>query len=47
MALEEAVDPDVLDRAVAEAYLQWRAGSLVALPAGRLRLDALLAALVR
>jgi hypothetical protein len=45
--LEDAVDPEVLDRAVAESYLQWQAGKLVALPAGRLRLDALLAALVR
>ncbi|HVC60848.1 MAG TPA: radical SAM family heme chaperone HemW [Acetobacteraceae bacterium] len=47
VALEAAVDPDVLDQAVAEAYLEWRAERLVALPAGRLRLDALLAALVR
>jgi oxygen-independent coproporphyrinogen-3 oxidase len=47
VALEDAVDPEVLDRAVAESYLQWQAGKLVALPAGRLRLDALLAALVR
>ncbi len=44
--LEEATDPEVLDQALAESYLQWQAGSLVALPAGRLRLDALLAALV-
>jgi putative oxygen-independent coproporphyrinogen III oxidase len=45
--LDEAVDSDVLDQAVAESYLQWQAGRLVALPAGRLRLDALLAALLR
>ena len=47
MALEEAVDPGVLDQAVAESYLEWRARRLIALPAGRLRLDALLAALLR
>jgi putative oxygen-independent coproporphyrinogen III oxidase len=47
IALGEAVDPDVLDQAIAESYLEWRAGKLLALPAGRLRLDALLAALVR
>jgi oxygen-independent coproporphyrinogen-3 oxidase len=47
IALDEAVDPEVLDQAIAESYLEWRAGRLVALPAGRLRLDALLAALVR
>jgi putative oxygen-independent coproporphyrinogen III oxidase len=47
MQLEDAVEPEVLDQAVAESYLQWQAGRLVALPAGRLRLDALLAALVR
>ena len=47
MALRDAVDAAVLDQAVAESYLAWQAGRLVALPAGRLRLDALLAALVR
>jgi oxygen-independent coproporphyrinogen-3 oxidase len=47
MALEAAVDRGVLDQAVAESYLEWRARRLVALPAGRLRLDALLGALVR
>ena len=46
-ALADAIDPEVLDQAIAESYLQWRAGRLCALPAGRLRLDALLAALVR
>jgi oxygen-independent coproporphyrinogen-3 oxidase len=46
-ALEDAVDPEVLAQAVAETYVQWQGGRLVALPAGRLRLDALLAALVR
>ena len=47
LALEDALDPEVLAQAVAEGYLDWQAGRLVALPAGRLRLDALLAALVR
>ena len=47
MALEDSIDPEVLNQAVEEAYLDWQAGRLVALPAGRLRLDALLAALVR
>ncbi len=47
VALEDAIDPEVLGQAQAEDYLEWRAGRLVALPAGRLRLDALLAALVR
>ena len=47
VALEDAVDRDVLDQAVEESYVEWRDGRLVALPAGRLRLDALLAALVR
>ena len=42
-----AVDPAVLAQAVAESYLEWRGESLVALPGGRLRLDALLAALAR
>jgi oxygen-independent coproporphyrinogen-3 oxidase len=47
MALKAALDLDVLDRAVAESYLEWQADRLVALPAGRLLLDSLLAALVR
>ncbi len=46
-ALEDAVDPEVLEQALTECYLGWHAGHLRALPAGRLRLDALLAALVR
>jgi putative oxygen-independent coproporphyrinogen III oxidase len=46
-ALEAAVDPETLAQAVAESYLEWQGGRLLALPAGRLRLDALLAALVR
>ena len=47
MALNAAVDADVLQQAVAEGYLEWQSGRLAALPEGRLRLDALLAALVR
>jgi putative oxygen-independent coproporphyrinogen III oxidase len=47
VGLEDAVDPEVLERAIAEGYLTWREGRLVALAEGRLRLDALLGALVR
>jgi putative oxygen-independent coproporphyrinogen III oxidase len=47
VGLEEAVDPEVLEQALAEGYLAWRDGRLVALSEGRLRLDALLGALVR
>jgi putative oxygen-independent coproporphyrinogen III oxidase len=46
VALDQAVDASVLRQALAEGYLDWRRGSLVATPAGRLRLDALLAAMV-
>jgi len=46
MALEAAVDADVLARALEEGYLAREGGVLRALPEGRLRLDALLAALV-
>ncbi len=47
VALEAALDPSVLRQALDEGYLLWRDGCLVATPAGRLRLDALLAAVVR
>ena len=47
MALDDAIDPDIRDRAVAEGYLHRDDGRLCATPAGRLRLDALLAALLR
>jgi len=47
VALEDALDPSVLRQALDEDYLAWREGSLVATPEGRLRLDALLAAIVR
>ncbi len=47
MQLREAVDPAVVDQAMAEGYLTWCDGRLIALAEGRLRLDALLAALVR
>jgi putative oxygen-independent coproporphyrinogen III oxidase len=46
VALDQAVDASVLRQALAEGYLDWRRGSLVATPAGRLRLDPLLAAMV-
>jgi oxygen-independent coproporphyrinogen-3 oxidase len=45
--LTTAVDDTVLQQAIDEFYLEWRNGRLRTLPAGRLRLDALLAALVR
>jgi oxygen-independent coproporphyrinogen-3 oxidase len=47
MALDDALEPDVLAQALAEGYVARTDGRLVALPEGRLRLDALLAALVR
>jgi oxygen-independent coproporphyrinogen-3 oxidase len=46
VALAAAVDADVLARALEEGYLAREDGVLRALPEGRLRLDALLAALV-
>lgn len=46
VGLEEALDPDTLRLALAEDYLLWRDGRLVATTEGRLRLDALLGALV-
>jgi putative oxygen-independent coproporphyrinogen III oxidase len=47
MGLEDALDPLVLRQALDEHYLAWRDGRLMTMPAGRLRLDALLAAIVR
>lgn len=47
IALADALDPAILAQAVDEAYLAWDGRTLRALPAGMLRLDALLAALVR
>jgi oxygen-independent coproporphyrinogen-3 oxidase len=47
VALADAVEPDVLARAQEEGYLTWADGRLAATEAGRLRLDALLGALVR
>ena len=46
VALDDAVDAGVLAQAVAEGYVARANGRLVALPEGRLRLDALLGALV-
>ena len=45
--LAAAIDAEVLRQAEEAGYLGWRDGRLIALPAGRLRLDALLAALCR
>ena len=47
VALDDALDGTVLQQALDEGYLAWRDDRLVALPAGRLRLNALLAAVVR
>ena len=47
VALEDALDPSVFEQAISEGYLTWQAGELAATTEGRLRLDALLAALVR
>jgi oxygen-independent coproporphyrinogen-3 oxidase len=46
LALKAALDPSVLEQALGEGYLEWCDRRLRATPAGRLRLDALLAALV-
>jgi hypothetical protein len=42
-----AMDPMILQAAEAEDYLAWHGDCLRATPAGRLRLDSLLGALVR
>lgn len=47
IALADALDPGVLGQALAEEYVAWGDGRLLALPEGRRRLDALLGALVR
>ena len=46
-ALVDALEPEILEAAIEEEYLRWHGGCLVATQAGRLRLDALLGALVR
>jgi oxygen-independent coproporphyrinogen-3 oxidase len=45
--LEAALEPSVLQQALDEGYLEWRNNRLAATAEGRLRLDALLAAVVR
>lgn len=47
MGLAEALDAAVLEQAITEGYLACHEGRLIALAEGRLRLDSLLAALVR
>jgi coproporphyrinogen III oxidase-like Fe-S oxidoreductase len=47
ISLEQALEPAVLRQALDEGYLAWRGTALAATQAGRLRLDALLAAIVR
>jgi putative oxygen-independent coproporphyrinogen III oxidase len=46
-SLDEALDQSMLQHALAEGYLEWRADALVATQAGRLRLDPLLAVITR
>ena len=46
MALDEAIELDVLDQAVSAGYVERRNATLRATPEGRLRLDALLVALI-
>ncbi len=46
-SLDESLEPSVLRQALEAGYLEWRGASLRATQAGRLRLDALLAAVVR
>jgi oxygen-independent coproporphyrinogen-3 oxidase len=45
--MSQAMDGAVLEQALEEGYLQWDQSTLRATPEGRLRLDSLLAALVR
>jgi putative oxygen-independent coproporphyrinogen III oxidase len=47
VSLGEALEPSVLRQAIDEGYLAWQGTSLACTSAGRLRLDALLAAMVR
>jgi putative oxygen-independent coproporphyrinogen III oxidase len=47
VALDDALDTAMLRHALEENYLAWRDGRLAATRAGRMRLDALLAAIVR
>ena len=46
VALADALDAGMLAAAVAEGYLRWDGARLIATPEGRVRLDALLAAVV-
>ena len=45
--LDDAIDQEVLLQAIDEGYMTRAGGHLTAVPEGRLRLDALLTALVR
>ena len=45
--LLDALEPDILEAAAEAGYLRWQGGRLAATPDGRLRLEALLPALVR
>ena len=47
LALDDAIEREVRDQALAEGYLTWNGQTLAATPDGRLRLDALLQAMLR
>jgi hypothetical protein len=47
VTLDDALDPPVLQQALHAGYLAWHGSHLVATSEGRLRLDALLAAILR
>jgi putative oxygen-independent coproporphyrinogen III oxidase len=46
IALENALDQSTLQQGLEESYLEWQDGRLAVTPAGRMRLDALLRAIV-
>jgi len=46
-ALVDALEPEILEAAIEAEYLRWHEGCLIPTQAGRLRLEALLGALVR
>jgi oxygen-independent coproporphyrinogen-3 oxidase len=47
LAFVETIDPAMLAACLDEGYLEWQGPRLVATPEGRVRLDALLPALLR
>jgi oxygen-independent coproporphyrinogen-3 oxidase len=47
VTLQDALDARMLEACLEEGYLAWRDGRLLATPEGRLRLDAMLPAILR